>query len=71
MRYTSNDSISQIAYSGTFGDLRKVPCYNANMSAQQYQLVCGNWTGMGGAHAPDSATGSAALAYISLSLIHI
>ena len=65
MRYTSNDSISQIAYSGTFGDLRKVPCYNANMSAQQYQLVCGNWTGMGGAHAPDFATGSAALAYIS------
>ena len=60
-----NDSIGQIAYSGTFGDLRALPCYNANLSAQQYQAICGNWTGMGGDHAPDFATGAEALAYIN------
>ena len=64
-RFSENDSPSQIAYSGTFGDLRAVPCYNALLSAQQYELVCGNWTGMGGSHAPDFATGADALAYIA------
>ena len=65
MRFMQNESIGQIAYSGTFGDLRALPCYNANLSAQQHEAICGNWTGMGGAHAPDFATGAAALAYIN------
>ena len=65
VRYTKNQSPSQIAYSGTFGDLRSVPCYNANFSEQIYNAVCGNWTGMGGSHAPNFATGAEALAYIS------
>ena len=65
VRFTKNKSPSQIAYSGTFGDLRSVPCYNANFSAQIYNAVCGNWTGMGGSHAPNFATGAEALAYIS------
>ena len=65
VRFTKNQSPSQIAFSGTFGDLRSVPCYNANFSAQIYNAVCGNWTGMGGSHAPNFATGADALAYIS------
>ena len=64
-RFTENESPSQIAYSGTFGDLRALPCYNANLSAQQYQAICGNWTGMGGDHAPNFATGAEALSYIN------
>ena len=65
VRFMKNESPSQIAYSGTFGDLRALPCYNANLSAQQYQAICGNWTGMGGSHAPNFATGAAALSYIN------
>ena len=65
VRFTKNKSPSQIAYSGTFGDLRAVPCYNANFSEQIYNAVCGNWTGMGASHAPDFVDGDAALAYIS------
>ena len=65
VRFMSNDSPSQIAYSGTFGDLRSIPCYNANFSEQQYNAICGNWTGLGGSHAPNFATGAAALSYIS------
>lgn len=65
VRFMENESPSQIAYSGTFGDLREIPCYNANLSAQQYNALCGNWTGMGGSHAPNFATGADALAYIA------
>jgi len=36
VRFMENKSPSQIAYSGTFGDIRSIPCYNANLSAQQY-----------------------------------
>jgi len=65
VRFMENESPSQIAYSGTFGDLREIPCYNANLSTQQYNALCGNWTGMGGSHAPNFATGADALAYIA------
>jgi outer membrane receptor protein involved in Fe transport len=60
-----SESNAQIAYSGTFGNITSLPCYNALMSSQQYQVVCGDWTGMGGDHAPNFATGAAALAYIN------
>ena len=60
-----SESNAQIAYSGTFGNITDLPCYNALLSAQQYQVACGDWTGMGGSHAPDFATGAAALSYIN------
>ena len=60
-----SESNAQIAYSGTFGNIESLPCYNALLSAQQYQAACADWTGMGGSHAPDFATGAAALAYIN------
>ncbi|MDB2319137.1 TonB-dependent receptor [Gammaproteobacteria bacterium] len=60
-----SESNAQIAYSGTFGNIESLPCYNALLSAQQYQVACADWTGMGGSHAPDFATGAAALAYIN------
>jgi hypothetical protein len=67
------ESNAQIAYSGTFGNIDgSVPCYNALLSAQQYQLACSDYAGnqyqaagMGGDHAPDFATGALALAYIN------
>ena len=64
-RYMKSESVAQIAYSGTFGNITRFPCYNPLMSAQQYNVLCGQWTGMGGDHAPDFASGAAALAYIS------
>jgi outer membrane receptor protein involved in Fe transport len=60
-----SESVAQIAYSGTFGNINRFPCYNPLMSAQQYNVLCGQWVGMGGDHAPDFASGAAALAYIS------
>ena len=60
-----SESNAQIAYSGTFGNIESLPCYNALLSAQQYQVACSDWIGMGGSHAPDFATGAAALAYIN------
>ena len=60
-----SESNAQIAYSGTFGNIESLPCYNALLSAQQYQVACADWTGMGGSHAPDFATGAEALAYIN------
>jgi len=60
-----SESNAQIAYSGTFGNIESLPCYNALLSAQQYQAACADWTGMGGSHAPDFATGAEALAYIN------
>ena len=63
-----SESNAQIAYSGTFGNITSLPCYNGLLSAQQYKVACSDWIGMGGSHAPNFATGAAALA---LSLIHI
>ena len=61
-----SESNAQIAYSGTFGNITAIPCYNALLSRQQYDTVCGNWTTrMGGDHAPDFASAAEALAYIS------
>lgn len=65
LRSMSSESNAQIAYSGTFGNITSLPCYNALLSKQQFDTVCGNWTGMGGDHAPDFESGADALAYIS------
>jgi iron complex outermembrane receptor protein len=65
MTYMKSESNAQIAYSGTFGNITSLPCYNAFLSEQQYNAACGDWTGMGGDHAPDFASGSAALAYLA------
>ena len=54
--FMKSESNAQIAYSGTFGNIEALPCYNALLSAQQHQVACGDWVGMGGAHAPDFAT---------------
>ena len=62
MRSASN---AQIAYSGTFGNINRLPCYNALLSQQQWQVACGDWIGMGGDHAPNFASGREALQYIS------
>ena len=64
-RYMKSESVAQIAYSGTFGNITRFPCYNPLMSAQQHDVLCGQWVGMGGSHAPDFASSAAALAYIS------
>jgi len=63
--HMKSESNAQIAYSGTFGNISEVPCYNAFWSAQQYQAACGDWLGMGGDHAPDFASAADALAYIA------
>ena len=60
-----SESVAQIAYSGTFGNIESLPCYNPLLSRQQYDTACGNWAGMGGDHAPDFASPAEALAYIS------
>lgn len=65
VRAMSSESNAQIAYSGTFGNISELPCYNALLSAQQYQVACGDWIGMGGDHAPNFTSGAAALGYIS------
>ena len=65
MTYMKSESNAQIAYSGTFGNITALPCYNAFLSEQQYNAACGDWTGMGGDHAPDFASGAAALAYLA------
>ena len=65
IRSMSAESNAQIAYSGTFGNIESIPCYNPLLSRQQYDTACGNWMGMGGDHAPDFASGAEALAYIS------
>ena len=64
-RSMQSESNAQIAFSGTFGNITAIPCYNPLLSRQQYDTVCGNWTMMGGDHAPDFASGAEALAYIS------
>ena len=63
--HMKSESNAQIAYSGTFGNISSVPCYNAFWSAQQYAAACGDWVGMGGDHAPDFASAADALAYIA------
>ena len=65
MTYMKSESNAQIAYSGTFGNITALPCYNAFLSEQQYNAACGDWAGMGGDHAPDFASGAAALAYLA------
>ena len=65
VRSMNSESNAQIAYSGTFGAIESLPCYNALLSRQQYDTVCGNWARMGGDHAPDFASAADALAYIS------
>ena len=65
LRSMSSESNAQIAYSGTFGNISELPCYNAQLSAQQYQVACGDWIGMGGDHAPNFSSGAEALGYIS------
>ena len=65
MRSMQSESNAQIAYSGTFGNITSIPCYNPLLSAQQHETVCGNWARMGGDHAPDFASAAEALAYIS------
>ena len=51
-----SESNAQIAYSGTFGNITDLPCYNSLLSAQQYKVACSDWVGMGGSHAPDFAS---------------
>ena len=65
VRSMRSESNAQIAYSGTFGNITSLPCYNPLLSEQQYDTVCGNWAGMGGDHAPDFPSAAAALAYLS------
>ncbi len=65
VRTMQAESSAQIAYSGTFGNITGLPCYNPLLSKQQYDTVCGNWARMGGDHAPDFASAAEALAYIS------
>ncbi len=65
VRSMQSESNAQIAYSGTFGNISGIPCYNALLSRQQYDTVCGNWARMGGDHAPDFTSAADALAYIS------
>ncbi len=65
LRSMSSESNAQIAYSGTFGNISSLPCYNAQLSAQQYQVACSDWIGMGGDHAPNFSSGAEALGYIS------
>ena len=65
IRSMSSESNAQIAYSGTFGNITSIPCYNPLLSKQQYDTVCGDWEGMGGDHAPNFDSAAEALAYIS------
>ena len=65
VRSMRSESNAQIAYSGTFGNITSLPCYNPLLSKQQYDTVCGNWAGMGGDHAPDFPSAATALAYLS------
>ena len=65
VRSMQSESNAQIAYSGTFGNITAIPCYNSLLSRQQYDTVCGNWARMGGDYAPDFASAAEALAYIS------
>ncbi|MCY4129558.1 MAG: TonB-dependent receptor [Gammaproteobacteria bacterium] len=65
VRSMRSESNAQIAYSGTFGNINQLPCYNAQLSRQQYETACGDWIGMGGDHAPNFTSGRAALNYIA------
>ena len=49
--FMKSESNAQIAFSGTFGNIEYLPCYNPLLSAQQYAAACSDWTGMGGDHA--------------------
>ncbi len=65
IRSMSSESNAQIAYSGTFGNISSLPCYNGLLSQQQWQVACGDWNGMGGDHAPNFGSNQEALAYIN------
>ena len=65
VRSMSSESNAQIAYSGTFGNITALPCYNPLLSKQQFDTVCGNWTGMIGDHAKDFGSSAEALTYIN------
>ena len=65
LRIMESESNAQIAFSGTFGNITRLPCYNAFLSEQQYNTVCGDWEGMGGDHAPNFASAAEALGYIA------
>jgi outer membrane receptor protein involved in Fe transport len=65
LRIMESESNAQIAFSGTFGNITRLPCYNAFLSEQQYDTVCGDWTGMGGDHAPNFTSAAEALGYIA------
>ena len=43
LTFMKSESNAQIAYSGTFGEITSVPCYNPLLSAQQYQTICGDF----------------------------
>ena len=43
LTFMKSESNAQIAYSGTFGNIESIPCYNPLLSAQQYQTICGDF----------------------------
>ena len=51
--FMKSESNAQIAYSGTFGNIESIPCYNPLLSAQIHQVICGDYIGMVGDHAPN------------------
>ncbi len=51
--FMKSESNAQIAYSGTFGNIENIPCYNPLLSAQIYQVICGDYIGMVGDNAPN------------------
>ena len=65
LRVMESESNAQIAFSGTFGNITSLPCYNALLSEQQFNAVCGEYQGMGGEHAPNFTSAAEALSYIA------
>lgn len=65
LRSMTSESNAQIAYSGTFGTITQLPCYNPLLSQQQFDIACASWVGMGGDHAPEFTNGDEALGYLS------
>lgn len=65
VRLMESESNAQIAFSGTFGNITSLPCYNALLSEQQFNAVCGEYQGMGGDHAPNFGSAAEALSYIA------
>ena len=61
LTYMKSESNAQIAYSGTFGNITSFHVITRFLSEQIHQVVCGDYVGMGGDHAPDFATAAEAL----------